>query len=148
MFKNDFDVEEGKHFLTASADTIISQCQSQTPDFIVNIIYENVDNMLHCTAKPKERKVPPHNDKMKECDDMFMNLGVIIDSELKFEEHMSAKIKKANSIFGLIRRSFSFLDCKLFKKIVCAPTPCGMGTSSNKTCEYYRKCPKTRNETR
>ena len=45
------------------------------------------------------------------------DLGVIIDSELKFEEHMSAKIKKANSIFGLIRRSFSFLDCKLFKKL-------------------------------
>ena len=45
------------------------------------------------------------------------DLGVIIDSELKFEEHMSAKIKKANSIVGLIRRSFSFLDCKLFKKL-------------------------------
>ena len=29
---------------------------------------------------------------------------------------MSMKIKKANSIVGPIRRCFSFLDCKLFKK--------------------------------
>ena len=40
-----------------------------------------------------------------------------MDAELKFEEHMSTKIKKANSIGGLIRRSFSYLDCKLFKKL-------------------------------
>ena len=45
------------------------------------------------------------------------DLGVTIDSELKFEEHMSAKVKKANSIVGLIRRSFSFLDCALFKTL-------------------------------
>ena len=45
------------------------------------------------------------------------DLGVIVDSDLKFEEHISAKIKKANSIVGLIRRTFSFLDCTLFKKL-------------------------------
>ena len=37
------------------------------------------------------------------------DLGVTID--------ISAKVKKANSIVGLIRRTFSFLDCKLFKKL-------------------------------
>ena len=30
---------------------------------------------------------------------------------------MSGKVRKANAIVGLIRRSFSFLDCKLFKKL-------------------------------
>ena len=40
-----------------------------------------------------------------------------IDSELRFEEHISEKVKKANTIVGLIRRSFSFLDCQLFKKV-------------------------------
>ena len=44
-------------------------------------------------------------------------LGVIIDSELNFEKHMPMKIKKANSIVGLIRRSFTFLDSKLCKKL-------------------------------
>ena len=45
------------------------------------------------------------------------DLGVIIDSDLKFEEHMAQKIKTANIVMGLIRRSFSFLDYKLFKKL-------------------------------
>ena len=45
------------------------------------------------------------------------DLGVIFDSELKFEEHISAKVKKANAMVGLIRRTFSFLDCKLFRKL-------------------------------
>ena len=43
------------------------------------------------------------------------DLGVTIDSEQRFEEHISEKVKKANTIVGLIRRSFSFLDCQLFK---------------------------------
>ena len=42
------------------------------------------------------------------------DLGVIIDYDRKFEQHMSAKVKKANAIVGLIRRSFSYLDCALF----------------------------------
>ena len=48
------------------------------------------------------------------------DLGVIIDSELTFEEHINAKIQKANIMSGLIRRSFSFLDGKLFKKLYVA----------------------------
>ena len=40
---------------------------------------------------------------------------MVIDSELKFDEHISTKVNKANSLVGLIRRSFSFLDCELFK---------------------------------
>ena len=44
-------------------------------------------------------------------------LGMTFDSDLKFDEHISAKVKKANAIVGLIRRSFSFLDCKLLKKL-------------------------------
>lgn len=45
------------------------------------------------------------------------DLGVVIDSALSFEDHISEKIKKANSIMGLIRRSFSYLSCNLFKKL-------------------------------
>ena len=37
------------------------------------------------------------------------DLGVTIDMELTFEEHVATKVKKANSIMGLIHRSFSFL---------------------------------------
>ena len=45
------------------------------------------------------------------------DLGVTINMDLNFEEHISSKVKKANPIMGLIRRSFSFLDCHLFKKL-------------------------------
>ena len=38
------------------------------------------------------------------------DLGVIIDSELSFSEHILSKVRSANTIVGLIRRSFSFLD--------------------------------------
>ena len=45
------------------------------------------------------------------------DLGVIVDSDLTFEEHISSKIRSANVIVGLIRRSFSYLDCKSFMKM-------------------------------
>ena len=45
------------------------------------------------------------------------HLIVTIDSELKIEEHISNKVSKANSITGLIRRSFAHLDGPLFKRL-------------------------------
>ena len=45
------------------------------------------------------------------------DLGILIDSNLRFDEHISSKVNKANAIMGLIRRTFTFLDCKLFKKL-------------------------------
>ena len=48
------------------------------------------------------------------------DLGVKIDSALQFDEHISEKIKKANSTMRLIRRSFSYLDGPLFKKLYTA----------------------------
>ena len=55
----------------------------------------------------------------KELEHVFeeKDLGVVIDMELTFEDHLSSKVKKANMIMGLIRRSFSFLDRHLFKKL-------------------------------
>ena len=38
------------------------------------------------------------------------DLGVIIDNQLKFHMHTSAAVKKANSILGLIKKSFVALD--------------------------------------
>ena len=55
----------------------------------------------------------------EEIDHVFeeTDLGVTIDFELTFEQHMSKKINKANATMGLIRRSFSFLDRTLFTKL-------------------------------
>jgi hypothetical protein len=42
------------------------------------------------------------------------DIGVIIDDELKFDKHISEKVKKANSTFALIRRIFKHLDERTF----------------------------------
>ena len=45
------------------------------------------------------------------------DVGVVFDSELSFKEHICEKVRKANCLNGLIRRSFSYLDCKMFLQI-------------------------------
>ena len=42
------------------------------------------------------------------------DIGVNIDSKLTFEYHMNEKINKANSIMGIIRRTFTCLDKETF----------------------------------
>ena len=42
-----------------------------------------------------------------------------IDSELTFDEHISNKVKLANGIVELVRRSFSYLDTRSLKKLFC-----------------------------
>ena len=48
------------------------------------------------------------------------DLGIIIDSELSFGEHISNKVRIANGLVGQIRRSFSYLDCDVFRRIFIA----------------------------
>ena len=38
------------------------------------------------------------------------DIGVTFDSSLNFEAHMSEKIYKANSMMGIIRHTFEYLD--------------------------------------
>ena len=42
------------------------------------------------------------------------DLGILIDCELKFSDHMFAATMKANVIMGVIRRTFTHLDLKCF----------------------------------
>ena len=42
---------------------------------------------------------------MAQINDM-KDIGVIMDSDLKFEKHINSKIDTANKILGIIRRSF------------------------------------------
>ena len=46
------------------------------------------------------------------------DLGIILDTELKFDEHITVKVKKENAITRLIRRTFSYLDGPLIKKLI------------------------------
>ena len=48
------------------------------------------------------------------------DLGVYFDSDLSFNEHIQEKIIKANVMVGIIRRTFSFLNCDTFRKLYIA----------------------------
>ena len=43
------------------------------------------------------------------------DLGVIIDLKLKFWSHVVNQVNKANSLMGLIQKSYNFLDIVSFK---------------------------------
>ena len=45
------------------------------------------------------------------------DLGVKIDNNLKFSQHIDTIVNKANSIMGIIRRTFKHLDQKTFLKL-------------------------------
>ena len=49
--------------------------------------------------------------------DIEKDLGVFMDSELSFHDHITKKVNKANSLVGIIRRCFSFIDIDTFKKL-------------------------------
>ena len=55
------------------------------------------------------------------------DLGVILDAELKIDEHISVKGKKANAIAGFICRTFSYLHRPLFKKLPSSDHILNMG---------------------
>ena len=48
------------------------------------------------------------------------DLGIMVDADLSFDEHICTKVNKANQIMGLIRRSFVNLDNKSFIKLYTA----------------------------
>lgn len=49
-----------------------------------------------------------------QCVDNEKDLGIIFQSNLKFDQHISMTVNKANKILGLIKRTFSYLDKNSF----------------------------------
>ena len=45
---------------------------------------------------------------------MEADLGVQVDNDLRFKQHVDSVTARANSVISVIRRTFEFLDCKLF----------------------------------
>ncbi len=42
------------------------------------------------------------------------DLGVLFQSDLKFSKHINNCVNKANSILGLVKRSFTYMDTEMF----------------------------------
>ena len=53
------------------------------------------------------------------------DIGVHVDDNLSFKDHIYTKITKANAVMGIIRRTFEYLDqnmfLQLFKSLVRPP---------------------------
>ena len=45
------------------------------------------------------------------------DLDVLIDSKLNFDRHIGVKVNKANSLVGLMQRSFEYIDPHVFKQL-------------------------------
>lgn len=77
----------------------------------------------------------------QELDHLFeqKDLGVIFDADLKLDEHISAKIRKVNTMVGLIWRSLSYLEGLLFTAFVRRHLACGqviLGSVLKKAFQY------------
>ena len=48
------------------------------------------------------------------------DLGILFKDDLSFDEHITAKVKKATSLGGLIRRSFKHHDINMFRTLFTA----------------------------
>ena len=76
-------------------------------------------NINKCVALNLKMIDSPNNDYFIDTDSgnyklqnvkLTKDLGVIIDNQLTFNEHIAEKIKKANCMLGLIKRNFRYLD--------------------------------------
>ena len=65
---------------------------------------------------------------------------LIVDSELKFEDHITRIVNKVNPVMGMIRRNFAFLDRDRFKQLFVAMAWCySMEPSLHETNNANRK---------
>ena len=67
---------------------------------------EDKDHTYHILDKGTKYNMAQIND--------MKDIGVIMDSDLKFEKHINSKIDTANKILGIIRRSFMYLSAEIF----------------------------------
>ena len=51
------------------------------------------------------------------CESGEKDLGIQFQSNLKFDQHITTIVNKANQLLGLIKRSFCYMDKTLFLKL-------------------------------
>ena len=71
------------------------------------------------------------------------DLSIIVDTNLKFVQHINTKVKKANQMLVIIKRTFTFMDNEmlliLFKRLVRPHLKYGNSVWSviNKKMKYF-----------
>ena len=59
------------------------------------------------------------NDELKNVDEV-KDLGVLVDTKLKFQKQTSVKVNKANQMWGVVKRAFKHMNPDIFKKLFCS----------------------------
>ena len=54
---------------------------------------------------------------LNRCNEAECDLGVLFASNLKFSQHIKQITRKANSVIGIVKRSFSCLDKTIFRTL-------------------------------
>ena len=67
------------------------------------------------------------------------DLGIIIDNELKFQEHINTQVKRANRMLGVVKRSFTFSDNEMFLTLYKSLIRPNLEYGSNVWSVMYRK---------
>ena len=68
----------------------------------------------HQNQESSYKMKTPDNEIILETVNSEKDLGIIIDKNLNFQEHIHTQISKANRILGLIRRTFHHMDKDMF----------------------------------
>jgi hypothetical protein len=67
------------------------------------------------------------------------DIGDVIDNKLTFNQHISEKINKANSIMGVLRRTMEYMDCITFKLLYTALVRPHLEYANQVWCPYLKK---------
>jgi hypothetical protein len=80
--------------------------------------------VMHIGKNQNDYKYKIHKDSGEttelNCTTLEKDLGINVDSHLKFKEHIRLVAAKANRTVGLIRRAFCYLDKNTFKDLFTA----------------------------
>ena len=85
-----------------------------TQDSLLRFNADKCCTMTLSRKKKQEYRTYLLGDQQMRVVETEKDLGVVLDSQLYFENHMLEKIKKANSVMGVIRRSYTYLEDKTF----------------------------------
>ena len=108
---------ESKHFEIMQKDVNALQDWSE--------LWQLFFNSIKCKCMYYGRKNPKHDyyfykgnetHKIEQCS-KEKDLGVVFDDTLKFDLHINDAIKKANSMLGLIKRNFKYIDKDIFLRL-------------------------------
>ena len=108
--------------LKLSCHCKVKHIGNRKPQVEYTMQQENIDTELETTKLEKD-------------------IGVHVDDNLKFDQHVELQCGKANKILGMIRRSFTYIDKQSMTAVHCSHPP----YPGIRPCSYIPKIQKVGN---